>query len=58
MKKRENESARIDAYVERFRKTPTETLVKLYHQGYPLIREASIAVHRVLEERGELRLLN
>ena len=58
MKKREQKTAKIDEYLERFRKISSETLVGRYNNGYTKIKEASIAIHRVLEERGELRLLN
>jgi len=58
VKKREQQFAKIDEYVERFRNTPSEKLVARYHNGYAMIKEASIAVHRVLEERGESELLN
>lgn len=58
MKKREQKFAKIDEYLERFRKISSETLVGRYNNGYTKIKEASIAIHRVLEERGELGLLN
>jgi hypothetical protein len=58
MKKREQQFAKIDEYAARFRNTSSEKLVARYHNGYAMIKEGSIALRRVLEERGELELLN
>jgi hypothetical protein len=56
VRKRRNKFERVAAYRDRFRATPTETLVHRYQTG-PLIKEAQIAIREVLEERNEVHLI-
>jgi DNA-binding transcriptional regulator GbsR (MarR family) len=51
MAKQDQYFAKVNEFKERFRKLPTERLKAKLNTGYPLVKEAAVAVRELLEER-------
>jgi hypothetical protein len=52
MGKRVKHFERVEEYTARFRKLSTEKLQSRLNSGYPLIKEAGIAIRQILGERS------